>query len=134
MMSTRNTLEGNAQRSEEALKFAQLFFHKQDKEKDTLVEMYHDQATLTWNGTNHKTKTQIALFYRNQKPCETSVQALDTQIMPPMGDIIDMITVVACGKLKHNDVLSNFSRTFVLGPNAPGSVEYLIISDTVRTS
>lgn len=133
MISSRATAEGNAQRSDEALQFAQMFFHKQDKEKETLVEMYHDQSSLIWNGTPHKTKTSIAKFYQSQQPCETTLQALDAQIMPPMGDIIDMITVVACGKMKHRDATSNFSRTFILGPNAPDSGQYLIISDTVRT-
>ena len=132
MLSTRGTPEGNLQRSDEALKFAQLFFHKQDKDKESLVEMYHDQSSLIWNGTPHKTKTSIAKFYQSQQACETTVQALDTQIMPPMGDIIDMIMVIACGKVKLRDVTSNFSRTFLLGPNAPNSGEYLIISDTVR--
>lgn len=133
MISTRSSAEGNAQRSDEALKFAELFFHKQDKEKETLVDMYHDQSTLIWNGQPHKTKTQIARFYQSQQSIDTSLQALDAQIMPQMGDIIDMITVIAGGKIKQNNATSNFSRTFLLGPNVPGSTEYLIVSDTMRT-
>lgn len=133
MISTRSTAEGNAQRSDEALKFAQVFFHKQDKEKQTLCEMYHGQSTLIWNGQAHKSKSSIAKFYHAQQPTETTLQALDAQIMPQMGDVIDMITIIAGGKIKQNDNTSNFSRTFLLGPNAPGSTEYLIVSDTMRT-
>lgn len=133
MISTRSTAEGNAQRSDEALKFAEIFFHKQDKEKETLVEMYHAESTLIWNGFPHKTKSSIARFYQQLRPTETTLQSLDAQIMPQMGDIIDMITVVAGGKIKQNDTLSNFSRTFLLGPIVPGSTEILIISDTMRT-
>lgn len=133
MISTRTTAEGNAQRSDEALKFAQLFFMKQDKEKASLCEMYHDQSTLTWNGQSHKSKTSIAKFYQNQHDVETNLEALDAQIMPPFGDIIDMITIVAGGKLKQDNATLSFSRTFLLGPCAPGSTDYLIVSDTMRT-
>lgn len=132
-MSTRNTAEGNAQRSEEAMKFAEMFFHKQDKEKETLHEMYHDQSSLIWNGQPHKTKSSIARFYQTQHATETTLQSLDAQIMPQMGDIIDMITVIAGGKIKQNESVYNFSRTFLLGPNVPGAPEYLIVSDTMRT-
>lgn len=133
MISTRSTAEGNAQRSDEALKFAHVFFHKQDKEKSSLSEMYHDRSTLIWNGTTHKSKTQITKFYHDQQPTETTLQALDAHIMPQMGDIIDMITIIAGGKVKQDDITSNFSRTFLLGPNVPGSSQYLIVSDTMRT-
>lgn len=133
MLSTRTTPEGNAQRSDEALKFAQVFFHKQDKDKGTLSELYHDQSTLIWDGQTYKTKLSITKFYHEQKPIETTLQALDAQIMPPMGDIIDMITIVAGGKIKQEETTSNFSRTFLLGPNAPGASEYLIVSDTMKT-
>lgn len=135
MISTRSTAQGNAQRSEDAIKFAQVFFQKQDREKTTLFEMYHDQATLVWNGQMHKSKTAIQKFYQSQQTIETTLEALDAQIMPQMGDIIDMITIIAGGKLKqHNDEnLVNFSRTFLLGPDSPSSTEYKIISDTLRT-
>lgn len=133
MISTRSTAEGNAQRSDEALKFAHVFFHKQDKEKNTLSEMYHDKSTLIWNGTTHKTKKQIAKFYNDQQPTETTLQSLDAQIMPQMGELIDMITIIAGGKLKQDDIDFNFSRTFLLGPNVANSTQYLIVSDTMRT-
>lgn len=133
IISTRASPEGNIQRCKEAHRFALLFFEKQDKEKETLCEMYHNQATLIWNGQGHKSKTSIAKFYQAQKPTETVLQALDAQIMPQMGDIIDMITIIAGGTVKQNDKTSNFSRTFLLGPNAPSSTDYLIVSDTMRT-
>ena len=132
MISTRSTHQGNVQRSDEALRFAELFFTKQDKEKDTLCDMYHDQSTLIWNGSLHKSKTSIAKFYHNQQPVETTLQALDAQIIPHMDDIIDMVTIIAGGKVKQKDVTSNFSRVFLIGPNSPGSSEYLIVSDTMK--
>lgn len=131
-VSTRTSPESNAQRSAEALTFAEVFFNKQDKEKETLSEMYHSQSTLIWDGQPHKTKSAIEQFYKNLKTTETNLQALDAQIMPRIGDIVDMITVIAGGKIKQSDSVSNFSRTFLLGPNAPNSTEYLIISDTMR--
>lgn len=133
MISARSTAEGNARRSDDALKFAYIFFQKQDKEKETLVDMYHDQSTLIWNGQLHKSKTNVAKFYQNQQASETTLQLVDAQIMPQMGDIIDMVTIIAGGKIKQKDTISNFSRTFILGPNAPNSTDYLIISDTMRT-
>lgn len=132
MISARNTPEGNAQRSKEALTFAQMFFQRQDKERTSLPEMYHDQATLNWNAQSHKSRTSITKFYQAQKSIETTLQALDAQIMPQMGDIVDMITVIAGGTIKFNNTNYNFSRVFLLGPNAPGSAEYLIVSDTLR--
>lgn len=132
MISTRSTAEGNAQRSDDALKWAYLFFTKQDKEKESLVELYHEQSTLIWNGQLHKSKTSIAKFYHAQQAVETTLQLVDAQIMPQMGDIIDMVTIITGGKIKQNDTTSNFSRTFILGPNAPNSSDYLIISDTMR--
>lgn len=95
--------------------------------------MYHDQATLIWDGQPHKTRTSIARFYKEQEALEIVLQALDAQIVPQMGDIIDMVTIIAGGTLKQNDKKLNFSRTFLLGPNAPVSQEYLIVSDTMRT-
>lgn len=132
-MSVRSTAEGNAQRSDDALKWAYLFFTKQDKEKETLAELYHDQSTLIWNGQLHKSKTSIAKFYHAQQAVETTLQLVDAQIMPQMGDIIDMMTIITGGKIKQNDTTSNFSRTFILGPCTPNSTDYLIISDTMRT-
>ena len=132
MISTRSSADSNAQRSDEAVRFAEVFFQQQDKDKEALHKMYHEQSTLIWNGTPHRTRTSIQKFYQSQQPTETTLQALDAQIMPPMGDIIDMITVIAGGKIKHTDNSSNFTRTFLLGPNAPGSTEYLIVSDTMR--
>uniref|UniRef100_A0A6G1SDQ8 NTF2-related export protein n=1 Tax=Aceria tosichella TaxID=561515 RepID=A0A6G1SDQ8_9ACAR len=133
MISNRTSAEGNTQRSNEALGFAEVFFHRQDKDRgEALYGMYHDQSTLIWNGSPYKTKTNITKFYQSQLATETTVQALDAQIMPPMGDIIDMITVIAAGKIKQNDREYNFSRTFLLGPNSPTSTEYLIVSDTMR--
>lgn len=132
MISTRSSPQGNAQRSDEAYRFAELFFAKQDKEKDSLCDMYHDQSTLIWNGAPYKTKTSIAKFYHSQQPVETTLQALDAQIIPQMGDIVDMVTIMAGGKIKQNEVTSSFSRIFLIGPNSPGSSEYLIVSDTMR--
>lgn len=133
MISTRSTAEGNAQRSDEALKFVQLFFLKQDTEKTTLCEMYHDQATLIWDGEVKKPKSSIAKYYQSMQPTTTTLQAIDAQIMPQMGDIIDMITIIVGGSMKQSNKTFNFSRTFLLGANAPGTTEYLIVSDTMRT-
>lgn len=132
MITQRSTPQGNAQRSDEAMKFAQLFFTKHDKEKETLSEMYHDQSTLIWNGQPFKGKNGIAKFYKNSETTETTLQCLDVQIIPPTSDIVDMIMIIAGGKVKQKDAMLNFSRTFLLGPNAPQSTEYLIVSDTVR--
>lgn len=129
---TRSTGEGNVLRADQATNFANIFFTKQDKEKDTLCELYHDQSTLIWNGEVHKSKTSIAKFYHKQQPVETTLECLDVQIMPQMGDIIDMITILAGGKLKQNDTTSNFSRTFLLGPSVQGKDDYLIVTDTMR--
>lgn len=129
MLSTRGSAEHNAQRSDEALKFAEVFFNTQDKEKQGIHKMYHDRSTLIWNGEPHHSKTNIAKFYEKLHPTQTTLQSLDAQILPQMGDILDNITVVAGGKINN----SNFSRAFLLGPNAPGSTEYLIVSDTMRT-
>lgn len=135
MTSQRSSAEGNALRSDQALQFAQVFFQKQDKEKTSLCEMYHDQATLMYNGQIHKSKTSIAKFYQSQPTTETTLEALDAQIMPQMGDVVDMITIIAGGKIKFqkDENLTNFSRTFLLGPNCPGSTDYLIVTDTMRT-
>lgn len=132
--STRATGEGNVLRADQATNFANLFFGKQDKEKDTLCELYHDQSTLIWNGEIFKTKTSIAKFYQKQQPVETTLECLDVQILPQMGDVIDMITILAGGKVKQNDKTSNFSRTFLLGPSIQGKDDYLIVTDTMRTA
>lgn len=131
--SSRLTTERNLTISEEALKFASIFFTKQFEQKETLCDLYHDQSTLIWNGTTHKTKTNIAKFYQKQQKIETILECLDAQIIPPMGDIVDMITIVAGGKLKQDENTFNFSRVFLIGPNAPGSFGYNIVSDNMRT-
>lgn len=132
MISKRASAEGNVQSSNDALKWAEVFFTKQDKERETLCDMYHDQSTLIWNGAPHKSKTAIAKFYQKQQPVETTLSCLDAQILPPMGDIVDMVTILAGGKLKQEGIISNFSRVFLVGPNAPGSTDYKIVSDNMR--
>lgn len=133
LQEPRYTAASNLVRSDEALAFANLFFTRQDKEKETLCEMYHGQSTLIWNGTPYKTKTNIAKFYQKQQPVETSLLCLDAQILPSMGDTSNMITIIAGGKLQQDGTTSNFSRVFLIGPNSPGSSEYLIVSDNMRT-
>lgn len=115
-------------RCDDAIKFAQIFLHRHDKEKDRLGELYHDAATLIWNGQCHKSKTAISKFYQAQKPTETSLEILDTQILPP-NDTMDLTTIIAAGKIKQNDATMNFSRVFILGVQGTAG---LIISDTMR--
>lgn len=132
MHSPRNTPEGNLFACQAAQDFCGIFFTRQDKKEPTLYELYHNDASLLWNGDLHKNKTSIAKFYQNQQNFETTLEVLDAQIMPQMGDILNMITVIAGGKIKQNNNISNFSRTFLIGPIAPGLKDYLILSDTMR--
>lgn len=132
MSSTRNTPPGNLFACQAAQDFCNVFFSSQQKKDAALYEMYHRDASLLWNGQLIRNKSSITKFYQNQQNLETTVEVLDAQIMPQMGDILDMYTVIAGGKVKQNNTTSNFSRTFLIGPIVLGSKDYRILSDTMR--
>lgn len=129
----RSSAEGNANVAIQATEFAKLFFTRQEKDKENISDLYHNQSTLIWNGEVVKSKTNIHKFHAKLQIQEITVECLDVQIMPQLGDMTDTITILAGGKLKQNDTTSNFSRTFLIGPSIQGKSDILIISDTMRT-
>lgn len=128
-MEQRKSPQTNIVRCDDAVNFTQIFFNKHDKEKETISSLYHDASTLIWNGQCHKNKTSIARFYQSMKNTQTEPLTIDTQILPQMGDMPDLTTIIVGGKITQNNVTVNFSRTFVLGVQGTSCH---IISDTMR--
>lgn len=123
------------QACEASTKFAQIFYHKLDKEsRDALGELYMDSATLLWNGECIKGKKGIIEHYKNLPPTSITLQSLDTQTMPMMGDLGDLLTIVVGGKITYTSTgdtnkETTFGQTFIVV--AHGGL-FKIVSDNLR--
>lgn len=133
-MNTADIIQQQA--CDASTKFAQIFYQKLDSKesRDTLGELYLDSATLLWNGECIKGKTEIVKHYKNLPPTSIALQSVDTQTMPMMGDLGDLLTIIVGGKISYtssgNTNKENiFGQTFIVVAH---NGLFKIVSDNLR--
>jgi len=114
-----------------------IFYNKLDKSRHTIGRLYHQEATLLWNGTQVKGKDDIVTFFEKLPTSETTLNMIDAQpvIDFPFLNGEQMIAATCGGQVKFDGkIIKNFSETFTLvsETNAEGKV-WKIIMDTFRT-
>jgi len=120
------------QACDDARKFVDLYYQRLDKGRHLLGGLYHDQATLVWNGNSVASKAAILQFYEQLPISETELMSLDAQ---PVTEIHEnpytMITVTCSGRQKlGNNRPECFTETFLL---VAENQVWKVISDAFRT-
>ena len=88
--------------------FSKLYYNKLDKERHTVEKMYHENATLVWNGNAVDGVVNIQKFLIEKIPkSSTFVQSLDAQ------------PVLGCAVSGQTSVLVNVAGTVKYGANRP---------------
>ncbi|KAH7637692.1 NTF2- export protein 2 [Dermatophagoides farinae] len=115
---------------ESGKKFAELFYEQLDKNRHLIGQLYHDTATLIWNGNHIVGKTNIVQFYMNLPAIDTNLHGIDSQ---PVSQIISKdhtsILVTCNGRMAINRKQQHFNESFML--IAENNV-WKIVTDTFR--
>lgn len=118
------------QACESGKKFAQVFYEKLDKSRHTMGQLFHDHATLAWNGNLVKTKGSVLEFYGNLPTISTTLMCIDAQ---PISESVSgektSILVTCNGRMSFSKQTRCFNESFML--TAENNV-WKIVSDTYR--
>ena len=134
LSSSTNTMSISikiSQACESGKKFAQLFYEKLNKSRHTMGQLFHDSATLIWNGNFVNGKGNILEFYGNLPIIDTTLLSIDAQ--PASLQISaekTSILVICNGKMCFGGKQTQcFNESFML--TAEGNV-WKIVTDTYR--
>ena len=113
--------------------FSQLYYKKMDQERHTIDRMYHENATMTWNGNPIEGIQNIQKFCLERIPkSSTFVQSLDAQPVHDSavgGQTTVLVTVAGTVKYGHTQPL-NFQQNFLI--TAKDS-KWKVVTDTFRS-
>jgi NTF2-related export protein 1/2 len=120
-----------SQACDDGQKFAEIFYQKVDKGRHTIGNLYHESATLVWNGTRVQGKANIVAFYEKLATSETQMLSLDSQPVLEVTGLGDqtMITVITSGRMKFGTRYRLFSESFTL---VAESGVWKVVADTYR--
>ena len=112
--------------------FAELFYEKMDKQRHAMVNLFHESASLVWNGNHIQGKSAVVSFLEQLPVSETELTCIDAQPvldLPALGGQ-QTITVICGGRQKHgNNKYKHFTESFML--TAEQNV-WKVVSDTYR--
>lgn len=120
------------QACDDGVKFAQLFYKTLDKERHTMAKLFHDNATLLWNGNPMQGKANVISFYEKLPSIETQLHSIDAQPILDVSVGAQMICVKCCGRMKFastKEPPKNFTESFML--TAENNV-WKVVADTYR--
>ena len=113
--------------------FSQLYYKKMDQERHTIDRMYHENATMTWNGNPIEGIQNIQKFCLERIPkSSTFVQSLDAQPVHDSavgGQTTVLVTVAGTVKYGHTQPV-NFQQNFLI--TAKDS-KWKVVTDTFRS-
>ncbi|CAK9294036.1 unnamed protein product [Gordionus sp. m RMFG-2023] len=121
--------------------FTSLYYDTIDKKRNIIHKLYHDNATLIWNGNHYQGLEAIKTFFEQIPTSEHKTDCLDAQpITPNVTNGQTSITLNVHGIVSYDENSSNrrlhppklmgFNQSFIL--IAEGD-KWKIISDWVRT-
>lgn len=130
MLSTDNTdmTLKITQACESGTKFAKLFYEKLDKHRHAVGQLFHESASLVWNGNQINSKNNIIEFYGKLPTVETNLESIDAQPTTFFNEQAKIL-VLCAGTMKIARRNFSFTETFIL--QAENNV-WKIISDTYR--
>lgn len=117
--------------------FAGIFYEKLDKGRHSLNKLFHENATLIWNGNHVFGLSKIAEFFENLPTSETELGSVDSQ---PVLDLPQMqgkkmMTITVSGRIHFKGTKAiPFTEVFTMVAE-PGSEKnvWKIVSDTYRS-
>ena len=113
--------------------FSKLYYNKMDNDRHTIEKMYHENATLTWNGNPIDGIANIQKFFLEKIPkASTRVQSLDAQ---PVHDIAvsgqTTVLVNVAGTVVYGQSQPvNFQQNFLITAK---DAKWKIVTDTFRS-
>ena len=113
--------------------FSKLYYNKMDNDRHTIEKMYHENATLTWNGNPIDGIANIQKFFLEKIPkVSTRVQSLDAQ---PVHDIAvsgqTTVLVNVAGTVVYGQSQPvNFQQNFLITAK---DAKWKIVTDTFRS-
>ena len=113
--------------------FSKLYYNKMDNDRHTIEKMYHENATLTWNGNPIDGIANIQKFFLEMIPkASTRVQSLDAQ---PVHDIAvsgqTTVLVNVAGTVVYGQSQPmNFQQNFLITAK---DAKWKIVTDTFRS-
>jgi len=113
--------------------FAELFYEKMDKQRHAMANLFHESASLVWNGNHVQGKASVVNFLEQLPASETNLTCIDAQPvldLPALGGQ-PTITVICGGRQKFgNNKYKQFTESFML--TAEQNV-WKVVSDTYRS-
>ncbi|KAI1291956.1 NTF2-related export protein 2 [Halotydeus destructor] len=115
--------------------FAKLFYEKLDKGRTSMVGLFHENATLVWNGNNVHGKANVIAFLEKLPVTETTLSSIDAQ---PILDIPCLggqatITVIVGGRQKLGSGRERFfTESFMLTAEQSSGGVWKVVSDNYR--
>lgn len=127
-----------AEACESGKQFAQIFYEKLDKGRHHFYKLFHENATLVWNGRATVGRESICEFYEKLPSSESSVTCVDSQPAPELAELngqkLLCITVYGRCVFRGSPRACVFTEVFTLVAE-PGSEKnvWKVVSDTYRT-
>ena len=126
-------IEKSNQATATAETFSNLYYKKMDLERHTMEKMYHQDATMTWNGNPIEGIANIQKFCLEKIPkSSTFVQCLDAQ---PVHDSAvggqTTVLVTVAGTVKYGNTQPvNFQQNFLITAK---DGKWKVVTDTFRS-
>lgn len=120
-----------SQACEYAKKFTEIFYEKVDKGRHTIGSLYHEAASLVWNGHRVQGKAQILAFYEKLATSETQLMSLDAQpVLEVAGFEGQTVMTISCsGRVRFGSKFRLFTECFTL---VAENEVWKIVADTYR--
>jgi len=113
--------------------FSNLYYKKLDNERHTIDKMYHENATMTWNGNPIEGIQNIQKFCLDNIPkTSTYVQSLDAQPVHDSavgGQTTVLVTVAGTVKYGHSQPVG-FQQNFLITAK---EAKWKVVTDTFRS-
>lgn len=116
-----------------ASEFVKIYYDAIDKKRHILDRLYHDSATLLWNGNSVTGQAAISQYLNKLPSSEHKVETLDAQSMPDhatQGQIGILVLTAGIVKYKGHSV-RNFSQNFMLTAQ---NNTWKVVTDCFRTN
>lgn len=121
---------------EYAKQFVNIYYEKLDKSRSTFEKLYHDNASLAWNGNLVNGREKIFELYKNLPISETNLNTLDAQPVSYIENVEGkrMLFITCVGSIKFSNQNSKtFTQNFLLVAESETDKNvWKIISDTFR--
>ena len=113
-----------------------VYYKSLDKSRSAFEKLYHDSASLVWNGNSVNGREKILEFFKNLPISETNLSTLDAQPVSYVQKVEGkkMMFISCVGSIKFsNQNPKTFTQNFLLiAESEAEKIVWKIVSDTFR--